>query len=188
MSGLTFRDRLEQELAARRTVNKRYSLRAFAGLLGADHATLSQILRRKRAVPAERLAAWARKLKLSPEEIAVYAAVERVVDENKRMQSEQLRHWATEMLALLTEPVHRDILRLSRLDRFRADCRWVAAEVGVGVDEVNLALSRLVGLGLLEMEASGKWTDRTGLKDVTPQSFRKYVAERIPNPLFKEGT
>ena len=31
-----------QEFAARRVVNARYSLRAFANLLGVDHATLSQ--------------------------------------------------------------------------------------------------------------------------------------------------
>lgn len=176
-----------REFEARRAVNRRYSLRAFATLLGADHASLSQILRGKRSVPVERIGPWARKLKLAPEEGAVYAAVGRIADEDARLREEELRRWAAEMLALLTQPVHREILRLSRRGDFRADSRWIAAEAGVGIDEVNLALSRLVGLGLLEMEASGKWTDRTGLTDVTPQSFRKYVAERVPNPLLKKG-
>ena len=179
---VTFRDRLEKELAARRAVNSRYSMRAFAALLDVDHATLSQILRGKRSVPAERIAAWGRKLKLSPEEAAVYAAVARIADENARVKEEQLRHWAAEMLALLTQPVHREMLRLSRLKGFRADSRWIANEAGVSVDEVNIALSRLLRLGLLEVVAAGVWTDKTGLAEITSASFRKFVAERIPSP------
>lgn len=182
MPGVTFRDRLEQEFEARRAVNKRYSLRAFAMLLDVDHATLSQVLRGKRSMPVERIAAWARKLNLSPEEAAVYAAVARIADENARLREEQLRHWAAEMLALLTQPVHREMLRLSRLKGFRTDSRWIAREAGASVDEVNIALSRLLRLGLLEVASAGVWTDKTGLADITPASFRKFVAERIPCP------
>lgn len=180
--GLTFRERLVRELDARRAANGRYSLRAFAGLLDVDHATLSQILRGKRSVPVERIGVWARKLKLSPEEAAVYAAVGRIADENARVKQEQLRHWAAEMLALLTQPVHREMLRLSRLKTFRADSRWVANEVGVGVDDVNIALSRLLRLGILEVKEAGVWVDKTGLSEITLQSFRRYVAEQIPTP------
>jgi transcriptional regulator with XRE-family HTH domain len=182
MSGVTFRDRLEQEFAARRAINARFSLRAFAALLGADHATLSQILRGKRSVPVERIGPWARKLKLSAEEIAVYAAVGRIADENARLREEQLRHWAAEMLALLTQPVHCEMLRLSRQKGFQADSRWVAQEAGVTVDAVNIALSRLLRLGLMEVTADGVWRDKTELDEVTPQRFRKFVAERIASP------
>ena len=185
---LTFRERLMREFDARRAANGRYSLRAFAALLDVDHATLSQILRGKRSVPMERIGAWARKLKLSPEETAVHAAVGRIADENGRLRQEQLRHWAAEMLALLTQPVHREMLRLSRLKTFRADSRWVANEARVGVDEVNIALSRLLRLGILEVKAAGVWVDKTGLGEITPQSFRKYVAERIPSPLEHKAT
>lgn len=175
---LTFRERLMRELEMRRAVNKRYSLRAFAALLEVDHATLSQIMRGKRSVPVERIAPWGRKLRLPAEEAAVYAAVARLADENARAREEELRHWAAEMLALLTQPVHREILRLSRDEDFRADSRWVAEKAGVGVDDVNLALSRLVRFGLLDVKGRA-WIDKTGLGAITPRSFRKYVAERI---------
>lgn len=182
MSGVTFRDRLVQEFEARRAVNKRYSLRGFAALLGVDHASLSQVLRGKRSVPADRIATWGRKLKLPPEETAVYAAVARIADENARLREEQLRHWAAEILALLTQPIHREMLRLSRLRGFRADSRWIANEAGASVDEVNIALSRLLRLGLLEVAAAGVWSDKTGLAEITSASFRKFVAQRIPCP------
>lgn len=182
MGGVTFRDRLEQAFEARRAANKRYSLRAFAALLDVDHATLSQILRGKRRVPLERIGVWGRKLRLSAEEIAVYAAVGRMADENARRREEQLRHWAAETLALITQPVHREMLRLSRQRGFRADSRWVAEKIGVKVDDVNIALSRLLRLGLIEVTDVGVWRDTTGLAEITPQSFRKFVAERIASP------
>jgi len=175
---LTFRERLMREFEGRRAVNRRYSLRAFAALLAVDHATLSQILRGKRSVPPERTKAWGRKLKLSPEEIAVYAAVGRIADSNARLKQEELRHWAAEALALLTQPCHRELLRLSREPSFRPDVRAIAEAVGVSIDEINVALSRLLRLGLLEMNGAA-WADKTGLSEVTPQSFRKFVAERM---------
>ena len=184
---VTFRERLMQEFAARRAVNARYSLRAFAGLLGADHATLSQILRGKRQVPLERIGVWARKLKLSPEETAVYAAVARIADEQARAANEALRHWAAEMMALLGQPVHREMLRLTRTKGFKSDSRSAAQAIGVSVDEVNIAFSRMLRLGLVEVGGDGVWRDKTGLAQITPQSFRKYVAERVKSPLDEQG-
>lgn len=176
-----------QEFAARRAVNARYSLRAFASLLGTDHATLSQILRGKRQAPLERIGLWARKLKLSPEETAVYVAVARIADERARAANESLRHWAAEMMALLGQPVHRELLRLTHMKGFKSDSRSAARAIGVGVDEVNIALSRMLRLSLIEVSADGVWRDRTGLAQITPQSFRKYVAERVKSPLDEQG-
>jgi transcriptional regulator with XRE-family HTH domain len=187
MLAVTFRERLMQEFAARRAVNARYSLRAFANLLGADHATLSQILRGKRQVPVERIGSWARKLKLSPEETAVYAAVARIADEQARAASEALRQWAAEMMALLGDAVHRELLRLMHTKGFKSDSRSVAQAIGVGVDDVNIALSRMLRLGLMEVGADGVWRDKTGLSPITAQSFRKYVAERVKSPLAEHG-
>ncbi len=180
---VTFRDRLDQEFVARRQLNNRYSLRAFAALLRVDHATLSQILRGKRGVPAHRIAPWARRLNLATEETAVYTAIGRLADEESRLHQERLRHWAAETLALLTEPVHRELLNLSRQPEFRGDCRWVAGRLGVSVDAVNVALSRLLRLGLLEMTAKGIWREKTGLSEITTQQFSTFVAERMPSPL-----
>lgn len=183
MPHVTFRDRLDQEFAARRQLNSRYSLRAFASFLRVDHATLSQILRGKRNVPAHRIGPWGRQLKLTAEEIAVYTAIARLGGEESRLHQERLRHWAAEALALLTEPVHRELLQLSRQPEFRGDCRWVAGRLGVSVDAVNVALSRLLRLGLLEMTTTGAWCEKTGLREITTQYFSTFVAERMPSPL-----
>src|SRR6185369_8942189 len=148
-----FRERLEQEFAARRVKNPRHSLRAFAAFLGADHSTLSQILRGSRRAPAAQIRAWCRKLGLTQEEAAVYIAAEHVPDDATAQRQHQLRHWTAESLGILTERAHWEIVRLSRAEGFQPDCRWIAQEAGLTVDQVNVALSRLLRLRLLEIGA-----------------------------------
>jgi transcriptional regulator with XRE-family HTH domain len=170
MSASRFADRLAGEFAARRAKNRRYSLRAFAAWLGTDHSTLSQILRGRRRTPARQVRAWAKKLGMEAEEAAVWIALEHA-------SSEADRHWTAEALAV-TETVHWRILDLSRAPEFRADSRWLAQRTGVTADVVNIALSRLLRLGLIEMRA-GRWTEQTGLDEWTEPEFRKLALQRV---------
>ena len=71
----------------------------------------------------------------------------------------QLRHWTAEAMAIVRGRVHWEIVRLSRQPEYRADCRWIAGQAGVSVDEVNLALTRLLRLGLID----GHWKARPGI-------------------------
>jgi len=174
-----FRERLEQEFAARRARNPRHSLRAFAAFLGADHSTLGQILRGSRRAPAAQIRAWCKKLGMTQEEAAVYVAAEHVPDDATAQRQHQLRHWTAEALGILTERAHWDIVRLTRTDGFEADSRWIAAQANLSVDQVNIALSRLLRLRLLEIGASGQWSDLTGLPTLTERQFRKLALSRI---------
>ena len=179
MPGASFREKLSDEFEMRRKKNARYSLRAFAMFLGADHSSLSQILRGTRRIPASRMRSWAKRLGLDHEEIAVYAAAEDMPDSATSERHEKLRHWTAEAAGLLTERVHWHIVRLSRAPGFRADCHWIAQQTGASVDQVNLALSRLLRLRLLEANSAGKWTDLTGLPQLTEREFRKVALARI---------
>ena len=44
----------------------------------------------------------------------------------------------------------------------KPDTRWIARVLGITPDEVNLALSRLARLGLLEMVDRDHWVDKSG--------------------------
>lgn len=176
---MRFRDKLEREYAARRMKNARYSLRAFAAFLGTDHSTLSQILRGSRPVPVGQVRAWAGKLGLSREEAAVFVAAEHVPSNSDAAREAQLRHWTAEAMAIVTEPVHWDIIRQSRCEGFRADSRWIAAQSGTDVDAVNIAFSRLLRLGLIEAPSAGTWIERTGLGAFTEEEFRKLALARV---------
>ena len=170
-----FRERLNSEFAARRQSNPRYSLRAFAAFLQTDHSTLSQVLKGSRRAPVKQIRAWSRLLGISPEEITVYLAAEHVPDASTAERQAQLRHWTAEAMAIVSGKTHWEIVRLSRAPDFRPDCRWIARQAGVSVDDVNLALTRLLRLGLID----GQWKDRTGLPRLGEREFRKLALARV---------
>ena len=134
-----FRRRLIQEFDARRARNPRYSLRAFAGFLGLDHATLTQILKGRRGMPKGRIHDCARRLGMSAEEASAYFTN------------------AGEALNVIDDPVHWRIVQLCRSAEFRPDCHWIAARLQVSTDQVNVAVTRLISFGLLRMRARTEW-------------------------------
>ena len=159
-----FRTRLRDELARRRVVNRRYSIRAFAELLGVDHSTLSQVLRDLRPVPAGCLRSWARRLKLGAEEIELYAAAEGADDFESLGRRVRHMQWMAEAAALMSNAAHWQLLQLLRAPDWRPDMRWAAKRLGIDADQLNEALSRLLRLGLLKIE-DGRWRDISGLAE-----------------------
>jgi hypothetical protein len=176
---MRFREKLEIEFHSRRAKNSRYSLRAFAAFLETDHSTLSQVLKRTRPIPLRHIRSWAHKLGLTRDEAALFIAAEHVLDAPVAAREAQLRNWTAEALGVLTEPAHFEILRLCRAPGFRPDCRWIAGQSGIPVDEVNIALSRLMRLGLLHARAAGEWRDVTGLPVLTTRNFRELALARV---------
>jgi DNA-binding transcriptional regulator YdaS (Cro superfamily) len=150
---VTFRDVLQDELDRRCAANNRYSLRAFARALAVDHSTLSQILRGKRRLTARNVCALGRRMRLSCADIAEHCAAE---------------HEAA-VLAAVERP------------GFRADSRWVSAVSGIPLDEVNVALQRLLRKRMMTMSGRGAW-ERIG-----PPIFHVVAPEEGVRPLFGGG-
>ena len=152
-----FRQRLQREFDTRRGVNARYSLRAFARFLGVDHATLAQILRGTRGIPQQRVRAWAERLGIGTEETDVYCAAAELPEAAVAERQERVRHRTAEAVSIINEPVHWQIVQLCRSSDFTPDTRWLAARAGVSTDRVNLALTRLLRLGLLKIHSAQQW-------------------------------
>jgi hypothetical protein len=174
-----FRDALQAELVARRAKNARYSLRAFAAFLNADHSSVAQMLRELRPIPAGRIRGWARKLGFGSEEAAVYIAAEHVESTAASRRSQQLRHWTAEALAVINEPVHFEILSLIREPGFTFHTRRVAERSQASTDEDNIALTRLLRLGLMEMGKDGTSRDTTGLEPLTREGLRQAALSKV---------
>jgi transcriptional regulator with XRE-family HTH domain len=172
------RTRLREELARRRSVNRRYSLRAFAEFLGIDHSTLSQILRGRRPIPFDALRAWAARLGLGPQETEIYAAAAMADSPAALARRVRESHWLGEAAAILGRPAHWRLLAQLREPGVRADMRWVAAKLELGVDELNDAFARLLRLGLLRVEADGTWRDATGLPELTEPAVKELALAR----------
>ena len=123
------RDILQRELERRRRGNARYSIRAFAQFLGTDHATLSQILRGRRRVTPRSVRRFGARLGLDR---AVVAKCCRDATDDA-------------------------LLRAIRGRSFRADVRWLAAICNLPIDEVNIALHRLVHSRKVVMAKADEW-------------------------------
>jgi hypothetical protein len=179
MQAYRFRTRLAAEWETRRKSNPLFSGRAFAAFLGTDHSTLSQVLRGKRRAPAKQIRLWARKLGWTNEEAAVYVAAEYLPEPSSMAREAQVRHWTAEALAIVLDRVHWDVLSLCNAPHFRTDARWIAEQIGATVDQVNVAVSRLVRLELLEMSSAETWTDRANTVAMSEQDFRKLALVRV---------
>ncbi|MGC4051744.1 MAG: TIGR02147 family protein [Paludibaculum sp.] len=170
-SALDFRLFLQQELARRCARNPQYSLRAFANFLGIDHSTLSQLLRGRRTFSKTAIHRLATRLGVDSETRA------RFVPQPARLDDEASK-LTGETACLLADWQHYAILELLHLDSFRPDSRWIARVLGISVDEVNIALQRLLRLGLLRMEPTG-WIDTVGPSVANEGAFTQAAVERL---------
>lgn len=119
------------------------------------------------------------------EEITFYIAAESAPDAAAHAQHEHLRHWTSEAASIAREPIHFQILELSRAPRFRADCRWIAAQLDTNVDRVNIAFSRLLRLRLIAANGGNTWTDLTGIPELTERDFLGMALARVRESAFE---
>ena len=151
--GIEMRGLLQQELDRRTLANRAYSLRAFARDLGTDHATLSQVLRRRRTLTAPMIREFGHRLQLSDRQIENLVLAETLLTDEPSVPAVEVEP------SIAVDPLHFAILELTKLSDFRTDSRWIASALGTTVDEVNIALVRLLANGLLQMERPGGWQD-----------------------------
>jgi len=170
-----FRDRLQRELAARCARNPRYSLRAFANFLGVDHATLSQILRGKRAVTAATVKRLGARIALTETEIERYTAIA----SNRDDTTTEYRDLAEDAARVFSDWHAFAILQLMRLGDFRPDVGWIERMLGISADEIQIALQHLIRLGFLSMEAPDKWVDLTQGAILREEQFTMLSLERL---------
>ena len=178
LSAMTsFRLYLQSELARRCVNNRQYSLRSFAMNLGIDHSTLSQLLRGKRPMTAKTIEKLGGRLGLDQSAIEKYAAYEEMFARTAARPVRGVRQLTCDLMYLVSDVYHYNILELVRLKEFKPDTLWIARMLGITQDEVNIALSRLLRLGLLEMTDRDCWTDKTGDPPASLEDFA-YIAIR----------
>jgi uncharacterized protein (TIGR02147 family) len=154
---------LRERLRAAVRRNPRFSLRSFGKQLGIDHSTLSQVLQGRRRLSARALEAVGKRMGLSQEALGAYAQSSRKKP-GSRSQPETARsfHFDLDTFQLLSVWHHYAILELIQVRGFKTDSRWIANALGIAVEDVNIALQRLLRLGLLGMAGPDRWMDKSG--------------------------
>lgn len=179
----SFRIYLQSELARRCSNNPQYSLRSFALQLEIDHSTLSQILRGKRGLTRRMIERLGAKLELDAAEINSFAEHEHASTEAGSRTLRERRRAVMDAASLVSEPSHYAILELIRVDGFQPDSRWIARTLDLTVDDVNLAVSRLLRFGLLEMAGRNCWIDRTESLVHNEEEFAAFALQKLANQL-----
>jgi uncharacterized protein (TIGR02147 family) len=86
---------------------------------------------------------------------------------------------------LLSVWYHFAILELIRVQGFKTDSRWIAKTLGIGVEEVNVALQRLLRLGILEMSGRHRWIDQSGDAEFTSAALTEAARNQINQELYE---
>jgi transcriptional regulator with XRE-family HTH domain len=120
---MRFRAILQSVLMQRRSINHRYSLRSLARALRIDHATLSQLMRGERRITGRTIRCLGPRLGLTAHQLEECRTLEHEIA----------------IVTILTDP------------RFRPDSRWLAVHLNIPLDDVNIALQRLLYKRLIVM-------------------------------------
>lgn len=154
---------LKERYRAAKRRNANFSLRAFARQLGVDHSSLSQAMRNKRKLSRSTIETICRRWGIDDESTRLFARTMKSTTEGKaNVESLNSRRLDPDTFQLISAWQHLALLELIRLDNFKTDSRWIAATLGITVDEVNTTIQRLLRTKLLNMVSSARWQDRSG--------------------------
>jgi hypothetical protein len=120
------------------------------------------------------------RLQLDPVLIETFLLHEKIVVPGNSALSREIQQLTHDAAVLLSDGCHRSIIELLKLEEFVPDVRWIARVINVSVDEVNVALTRLLRLGLLEMSDAEGWVDKSGeANGVDQNQFGGIVIQRL---------
>jgi uncharacterized protein len=165
----TFAAVLRAELTRRCARNPSYSLRAFARALEVDHATLSQILRGRRALTRETILQLGQRLGLEAARLQAFVRDAEAVRDGPPAYSPSL-----DAAAIVGDPLHHQLLALTHAEDFRGESPFLAQVLDTTPDAINVVLQRLLRFGLLRM-GEGAWVDVTGAGELDPEGFERAV-------------
>lgn len=184
----TCRDLLAEEWLRRQSSNPRYSLRAFARTLGLSPSFVSMVLSGKRRINASRVGpvatrlGWPKRQRRMFEltnayELAPLAERPRILGEIDDLEgTSDVSIVKADVFRAISIWYHAAICALVGVDDFDSDPVWIAKRLGILPLEADLAVSRLVRVGLLRWK-DGKLEKASPLfstGDVPSQAIRGF--------------
>ena len=176
---------IRERLDELRTRNSQFSLRAFARLLEVSPASLSEFLNGKRTLSPKMLKKLAEKLCLAPEDIDVLN--EKIVREKKglnhRPTNKKNIQLQNDQYFLVADWRYYAILCLAETPEFKEDYEWIAKRIKTSEVKVKEAMERLIRLGFLTYDDSGKMiyqdVEITTSEDAPNTSLKKRHMENL---------
>ncbi len=201
-----YRTILKEELAARCRQNPRYSLRAFARDLKLAPSRLSEVLSGKQGLSRDVAARVAGVLGYGPGETERFCDLVESVHARSRQDRETAKirlgkheqpaaayQLQVDAFKAIADWYHFAILELLNVAGFRSDAKWIGKKLGLSEFEVQLALDRLVRLGLIVWHGSKlKATHDQGSvpDDIPSESIKKFHSQillKAKDALYMQG-
>lgn len=161
-----FRQILHKELTHRCEQNPRYSLRAFARDLNISASRLSEILNQKQGLSSGAALKIAKILGFDDRESQHFCdlvsakharspkereeAKLRLLKQDFEKERDERFHLQLDAFKIISDWYHLGILELMKCKGFRHESKWISRRLGVPLIQIELALDRLVRVGLLQ--------------------------------------
>ena len=150
-----FRSFLQAELVRRTKANPRFSLRAFARVLGVQSGFLSKLLLGQRRVTPATVRRFGGKLGLTLREIEAF---ERTCASESADEDLDFRQIAYDHFQTVADWYHFAILELARIEGFQPTVKGISRSLGISQAEARSAIERLQRLKYISIAESGEWT------------------------------
>lgn len=192
-------DQLKSELLNRIAKNGQYSQNAFADDLGVSKSFLSRVLGGKRLLTEELACQFSQKLQWSPPQSQSFLLSVRLarakrpslkkdlLKEYRKLTGEKIeyRQLKEEHFRLISEWYHGAIMSLLNASDFKSDTKWIAKKLGISLLQVEIAIERLIYLGMLE-KTNGQLRakdESVFIDDIPSQAIRKFHRQHLNKAL-----
>ncbi len=186
-----YRDFLQDELVRRTSVNRSYSLRAFARSLGLSSGELSEILSGKRILSTKSAIKISKAMGLSSMELKHLLRLvnkSKDPDFNKEEYKDLLssnfsqQKLSSDQFDIVSEWYHFAILNLAECRDFEWSYTYISKKLNIKPYEVKVAIDKMVNVGLIEKTVSkqGKISYKVSEKyvmsgeDIPSKAVRNY--------------
>lgn len=206
----TYRDILKNKLEERCKANPHYSMRAFARDMNVTPDMISRVFNGKKGLSEKTAEKIATSLGFTHDEKDFFTNL--VIESDAR--SKEKRNLATAKLAkyrsqsttmtktrtmqldvfsVISDWYHFAIMELMLLDSFKSSSRWISRKLGINEKQTELAIERLIRLGLVDKDEKGNLSADDEFIDVLSgppsdaiKNFHKQVMEKNLQALYTQ--
>ncbi len=178
-----FRIFLQEELVKRCKRNPKFSVRAFARVLGIENSALSKILAGKRALTPQMVMRLGKKLGFGLEEISQFSILP--AEFSTDYTNASFQQLTRDQFAVIADWYHYAIHELVKLPSSQSDVRWISRKLGISVGEASLAIERLLRLGYLEKSSTGKLINKSGPLTTMGNSFTDTAFRKLQKQVLE---
>lgn len=185
-------NKINTEFERRKSINPRYSLRAYAKSLNLDVSVLSRILANKSPISPKILTKIAVPLSITPEE---FKRIEDEILQNKKsrraapnVDSSAIQQLQAEEFKIIQDWYNYVILELTNIKDFEPTAEWISKKLSISEGDAQLALERLVKLNLLIQTQDGRYAASGNFTTGIQESFTTVAMRMRQKQVLKRAS